>query len=146
MDRKEFRSTMNRTLSISAKVIIAMMALCTGLYFRSLTLKKMHPAVKTVHVPEKTHENLKMYIAVNEEESRQEIISSDPMQALSDMFANAAQEGSQYLDQLMETLSQSDLGQDLFTDEERKQLENLTDLTTDLIDMLTGKKKEELNP
>ena len=146
MDRREFRSTMNRTLSISAKVIIAVMALCTGLYFRNLTMKKKITAEKTVHVPEKTHEDLKMYIAVNKDESQQGIIPSDPVQALSDMFANAAQEGSQYLEQLMDTLAQSEMMQDLFSEEDWEKLENLTDLSTDLIDMLTGKDKEELNP
>ncbi|MBQ7994500.1 MAG: hypothetical protein IJ252_15895 [Solobacterium sp.] len=126
---KDFRTRFLKAWPAAVKVMLCVMALFTGLYLRQLTAKKETAYTKQTHSAHtQSHE---LYLTVNEPEVPQEETTD-----LSSLWNNAIDAGTGALQDITGTVLESEFGKTVFDEKEREDLQNLTDLATQLIDLL----------
>ncbi|MBQ9825478.1 MAG: hypothetical protein IJM63_13345 [Solobacterium sp.] len=126
---KDFRTRFLKAWPAAVKVMLCVMALFAGLYLRQLTAKKETAYTKQTHSAHtQSHE---LYLTVNEPEVPQEETTD-----LSSLWNNAIDAGTGALQDITGTVLESEFGKTVFDEKEREDLQNLTDLATQLIDLL----------
>lgn len=132
---KDFRTRFLKAWPAAVKVMLCVMALFAGLYLRQLTAKKETAYTKQTHSAHtQSHE---LYLTVNEPEEQEETVSVlSETTDLSSLWNNAIDAGTGALQDITGTVLESEFGKTVFDEKEREDLQNLTDLATQLIDLL----------
>lgn len=142
MKRNSLKETFSESLNITFYILIAFMALCTGLYMRQLFLKEEVLYFKEIHTAERTRETLPVETLRKEsEENLPETLETHSSIDLNDILDNAVNTGGQLLDNIVTSLTESEFGQEVFDDKERQNIQDLSDFVLDLI----GYEKDQNN-
>lgn len=142
MKRNSLKETFSESLNITFYILIAFMALCTGLYMRQLFLKEEVLYFKETHTAEKIRETLPVETLRKEsEENQPETLETHSGIDLNDILDNAVNTGGQLLDSIVTSLTESEFGQEVFDDKERQNIQDLSDFVLDLI----GYEKDQNN-
>lgn len=134
MKRNSLKETFSESLNITFYILIVFMALCTGLYMRQLFLKEEVLYFKETHTAEKTRETLPVETLRKEsEENLPETLDPHSSIDLNDILDNAVNTGGQLLDNIVTSLTESEFGLEVFDEEERQNIQDLSDFVLDLI-------------
>ena len=137
MSGRKFRDISGKGLHIAFYVLIVVMAFCTGLLLKQ-TFTHDVETYKQLRKSETTREQIPLITLSENSEPESEPGYPETIDIpFTDMLNNAVQAGGDLLNDLVDTLVNSETGQQMFTDEERKQLEDLSQFTNDMIDLLT---------
>ena len=133
------RDTYSRAKKIFFRVLICVMALCTGLYLRSLTAGRQMTYHKLSSEARKNNTVLMIRdIEKEKADQPQDLIAN----GIGDLLNEAVSSGSEFLSRLVDTVTQSDLGQQIFSEENLNSIEGISeyaeDLLSDLIRQASG--------
>ena len=139
MKQNRFKNLLGRGMHITFYVLIVVMAFCTGLLLKQVFTHENAVPYKQLRKAEPVHEQAPL-ITLSEDPAEESGPSGPETIDLPflDMLNNAVQAGGDFLSELIDTLISSETGKQMFSEEERKELEDLSQLTNDMIDLLTN--------
>jgi hypothetical protein len=132
---KDFRTRFLQAWPLTVKAMLCVMAFLAGLYLRDLTAGKETEYIKENRTARtQSHE---LYMTVNEPETQKETVNvrTDPFD-FAGIWNSAVDAGTSMLEKLTDTVTKSEFGQTVLDEKDRQDLENLRDLTTELIGLL----------